>query len=205
MHETCNHVTTQSSPFADEDLIKTWNKLSYKTYPLSVRGKWEEIVQSALWFGTNIVKKKKRNLFTSLSNKKEKRKCIHVFQCILRISRANIWCTQIKKKKKNIYIYIYIYTAKYLFPFQGFKYLFHRLQVLPSFAQIFARRPFSRSLIFRTNVTVESYDCNIFVNIFKIFSCIVVYFLKGMALPHIRLLYLASLVLIVAKAIRHHK
>ena len=33
----------------------------------------------------------------------------------------------------------------------------------------------------------------------------VVYFLKGVALPHIRLLYLASLVLIVAKAIRHHK
>ena len=62
-------------------------------------------------------KKKKRNLYTSLSNRKEGESVFMFLTASFEVSQANIWWMLIQEKC----------TAKSQFPFQGFKYLFHQL------------------------------------------------------------------------------
>ena len=65
-------------------------------------------------------KEKKKEFVTSLSNRKERGSVFMFLTASFEVSQANIWWMLIQEKC----------TAKSQFPFQGFKYLFHRPPVL---------------------------------------------------------------------------
>ena len=62
-------------------------------------------------------KKKKKDFLLYLSNRKERESVFMFLTASFEVSQANIWWMLIQEKC----------TAKSQFPFQGFKYLFHRL------------------------------------------------------------------------------
>ena len=141
-------------------------------------------------------KKKKKGICTFFIKQEGKRKCVHVPHCILRSFTSQ---HLVDANTRKMYCKVAISIPRIQVSLSS------TLSTPPQFCSNFCKvtlEPISyiRNICHGRILRLQ-YFCQHFQNIFLHWVCI----LKGMALPQKRLLYLASFVWIVTKAICHHK
>ena len=141
-------------------------------------------------------KRKKKGICTFFIKQEGKRKCVHVPHCILRSFTSQ---HLVDANTRKMYCKVAISIPRIQVSLSST--LSTPPPVLLKLLQgdLIADLLYSEHLS-RSNLRLQ-YFCQHFQNIFLHWVCI----LKGMALPQKRLLYLASFVWIVTKAICHHK